>query len=107
VIHSAPYATASTAGRVTQPLPASAYHRKWWFLVRRPSPSPLPPVDKIHPQLRQWMNTRPGTDIVELFVSFRDTVRIPRFPKADASLPRNNAFNESQMSQAKAMIESL
>ncbi|HET9251483.1 MAG TPA: S8/S53 family peptidase [Candidatus Eisenbacteria bacterium] len=107
VIYSAPHATASPAGRVTRNLTASAYRARLFFLVPRVVPRAMPLMDKIHPQLRQWMGTRSATDVEELFVSFRDTVLIPRFPKADVTRPRNDPVNEQRVNQAKALIESL
>ena len=106
-IHEAPHATAGAAGRSTSPLPSSAYHPRWWFQARPPRPRPLPPQDKIHPDLRRWLRTRPGTDVEELVVTFRDTVAIPRFPKVDLSQPRTNIVNENAANAAKAMIDTL
>jgi serine protease AprX len=106
-IHSAPHATASTAGRTTTRLLSPAYRARWFFQIPRLRPSPLPPRDKVHPLLRQWMGTRPGTDIEELVVSFEDTVAIPRFPKADLGRSRNDPINEAWVNSAKSMIDTL
>ena len=106
-VHSAAHASASPANHRVRVLPSSAHRPLWFFRVRHPRPQPLPVRDRIHPTLREWIRTRPGTDIVELMVTFSDTVAIPRFPRPNLTRPRTDPYNENAADSAAVLIDIL
>jgi hypothetical protein len=106
-IHTAPFTSADPATHHVQPLPAGAYQPRWIFSVHPAVPTPLPPVDRIHPTVRQWILTRPPTDMVELFVTFRDTVALRPFHRPMLQRPRTDGNNERAMDSVQTFIDTL
>jgi serine protease AprX len=93
--------------RAVHPLQASAYMPRFFFQDHLARSRRFPPLEKIHPTLSQWILHRPPSDVVEVMVSFVDTVRIPRFPVPDVTLGRGGAFNKATMDTARSLIDSL
>jgi serine protease AprX len=93
------------AGAVTEPLDASRY--RWsgcaCFLPSFPRRTAIRPSDKLHPRLAKWLLNHQARRET-LLVTFRDTVRVPRFPRVDVRLPRSDPANQVTLAQIRARI---
>jgi len=66
------------------------------------------PQDKIHPVLRNKLNTGSvGDEKERIIISLRDTVRIPRFPEPADNEPRDSATNVAVRARAQELIEQI
>lgn len=65
------------------------------------------PRDKLHPTLRQWLQTRPATDRVTVLVNFEDTLTIPRFPEPAVNEPRSSPTNVKARDRANTLVREL
>jgi serine protease AprX len=106
-IHTASYGSSGLAGRRVEKLPSSARKAKFFFLARIAPRRPMRKVDKIHPALQDWIVNRPGSDVVEVVVTFTDTVRMPRFPRLDRKLPRDHPDNRARLDSTRRQIDRL
>jgi hypothetical protein len=73
--------------------------------VRRGLDQRVTHKDHVHPQLRQWLADSSGSLRKSLIVSFRDTVRMPRFPEPNMQLPR--AGNGRALNTADSLVKSI
>ena len=60
-------------------------------------------VTKIHPVLKKWIAER-GGDTEQLLVSFRDDLRLPRFPEPNTDEPRTSAVNKRAAKGAQQLV---
>jgi len=68
------------SNRTTRPLPANAY-RFPLFVPPNPGRRPLPgPHAKLHPELRRRLSFGPSAATEDVYVTFADTLHVPRFP---------------------------
>jgi hypothetical protein len=61
------------------------------------------PPNKIHPVLEKWISER-GADTKPLIVTFRDDLRIPRFPEPALKEPRTSPMNKRATRTAKQLV---
>jgi serine protease AprX len=66
---------------------------------RRPNP--------IHPVLRKWISDRSGDEREQLLVTFRDDVRIPRFPDPQPDETRKSAANRRAGRNAQGLVKEI
>lgn len=63
--------------------------------------------EKIHPVLQEWLESRPEDEAELIIISFRDDLRIPRFPDPNPDEPRDSRYNQEAMKRADALVEEL
>ncbi len=61
---------------------------------------------KIHPLLQRWLESRPAADIERIVISFRDDMRIPRFPEP-ANERRDSATNRRAAERADQIVSEI
>jgi subtilisin family serine protease len=66
---------------------------------RRPHP--------IHPVLRKWMSERSGDEREQVLVSFRDDLRLPRFPDPQPEETRRSAANRAAGRNAQRLAKEI
>jgi hypothetical protein len=73
--------------------------------VREPKPDPIEKRDKIHPVLKQLMETRSPDERHELMVVFRENIVVPRFPEPDDRQPRHSETNQRLLRRADEIVK--
>jgi serine protease AprX len=66
---------------------------------RRPQP--------IHPVLRKWMSERSGDEREQVLVTFRDDLRMPRFPDPQPEETRRSATNRGAGRNAQRLVKEI
>jgi len=94
VIRVLPRPDASGAGPVTRPLPRSAHRARWAWRARTDRLRPRAPVAVLDPALRDTLNRLGGSARLQVLVTFRDTVQMPRFPALDPRRTRGQNKGE-------------
>ena len=67
----------------------------------------VPPVNKIHPYLRQLLDEQSGDERIRVVINFRDDLRIPRFPQPFTEQERNSQANRQARDRAQELIEEI
>jgi serine protease AprX len=64
-------------------------------------------IDKFHPLLREWLQTRDGSERVTLVIVLQDDMTIPRFPEPFMNEDRNSAANQQALARAEELVNSI
>jgi serine protease AprX len=62
-------------------------------------------LEPIHPLLGQWITERSGGDREQVIVSFRDDLRMPRFPDPEPEETRRSAANRGAGRNAQRLVK--
>jgi subtilisin family serine protease len=87
-------------------LPRNAFSAEPFDEKEVPEAEPVPRSrETIHPQLRQWVEERPGDDAELVLINFRDDLTIPRFPEPVPDEPRDSSRNRAATLRADALAD--
>jgi hypothetical protein len=75
--------------------------------VREPKPAPIEERDKVHPVLKQLMETGRPDERHELMVVFRENIVIPRFPEPDDRQAHNLETNQRLRRRADELVKEI
>lgn len=64
------------------------------------------PVEKIHPEIQQWLETRPN-EFEEIVLVLDDDFIIPRFPEPAIYEPRSSELNQKLLARANKLVEEI
>ncbi len=106
IIYGALFEEAKIADMTREELPGDAItDTPFEEKEREDVPEPQPPT-KIHPLLREWLDTRPDERDLILIV-FADDMDIPRFPEPAINEPRDSGRNRELLARADALVAQL
>ena len=78
------------------------------LLPQKPAPSrPVPPSEKLHPRLQEWLHTLQPIETVQVVITFEDSVKIPRFPSLDPDSRRTDPKNAPARVAAAKLVREL
>lgn len=77
------------------------------FKQSKPKPEEVRTPERIHPVLVNWLNERDLSEEETLILTFKENIKIPRFPNPIEDLPRDSDENQQIMKQTQAMINEL
>ena len=63
--------------------------------------------DKIHPLLKKWLSSRRSNEREILIVTFRDNLKMPRFPEPAIHEPRTSATNKKALARTEQLIRGI
>ncbi len=106
IIYNARFENAETSDVIREELPADAiYEAPFEEKELEELPEPQPP-EKIHPLLREWLNTRAAErDLI--LITFVDDIIIPRFPEPAIKEPRNSSRNRELLARADELVRQI
>ncbi len=62
---------------------------------------------KIHPLLEKWLSARDASAVEPLVITFRDELKIPRFPEPAIGEPRESAMNKRILVRNEALVHDI
>jgi hypothetical protein len=65
---------------------------------------PERPAEKIHPLLKARLERGAAAETEEVIITFRDDLKIPRFPQPMVAEPRDSATNQRALSRATELV---
>ena len=68
---------------------------------------PPRPPGRVHPMVERWLAKRSLNETETLVVSFRENVRIPRFPEPAVGEPRDSPTNTKAMARTAELIRGI
>lgn len=64
-------------------------------------------VSRLHPLVEEWLATKSGDEMVEVIVSVKEYMNIPRFPEPDIQQPRDSEINKKVQQRSEELVRSL
>lgn len=108
VVHSVRMEDARPVDYRATPIPQDAFERVPFDTVKPQDDLPAPRApDRVHPLLQRWLEGRPSSERERIVVSFRDPLRIPRFPEPALGEPRNSPANQRALERAEALVRDI
>jgi serine protease AprX len=65
------------------------------------------PLSRIHPLVEQWLSTKAADDMVEVIVSVKEYMKIPRFPEPDIAQSREEGINRKAIERSRELVDQL
>lgn len=65
------------------------------------------PLSRMHPLVEQWLTTKSADDMVEVIVSVKEYMKIPRFPEPDIGKPREEGVNRKALERSGELVGQL
>lgn len=62
---------------------------------------------RMHPLVEQWLTTKKGDEIVEVVVSVKEYMKVPRFPELDITQSREAEINQKALRRSDELINQL
>jgi serine protease AprX len=106
VIHAAVLKEGKVVRYSAEPLSREAFSNKPFPRRKVRAPRDRPP-GRIHPLLSRWLKERRLDDVEQVVVSFRDDIRIPRFPEPAAGESRDSPLNRKALGRAEELVREL
>lgn len=65
------------------------------------------PLARMHPLVEQWLTTKKDDEIVEVIVSVKEYMKVPRFPELDITQSREAEINQKALRRSDELINQL
>jgi hypothetical protein len=67
----------------------------------------LHPLSRMHPLVEQWLTTKAADDMVEVIVSVKEYMKVPRFPEPDTAKSREEGVNRKALERSGELVNQL
>ena len=107
LIHSARVRRGRISKLTTEEVPWQSFSTEPFEEKRTKDRESVRPPVKLHSLLREWLNERDADEREQLLVSFRDDLKIPRFPEPNQEETRRSAMNRVLIRSGQQLVEEI